>query len=131
MTPDEHAARAEELLETAEDETRPDVETRLVARAHVHAILASRAPSTPPEQASAPGQASFVMPPGETAITESSGHDPVANPPQPYTGYVPPNEVVEDEPGEYDDAALPEFRHEIIVPSRPEGTGKKPGSAPA
>jgi hypothetical protein len=48
------------------------------------------------------------MPPDETTITAPNGRDPVADPPQPHTGYLPTNEVVEYEPGPYeeDDATL-------------------------
>jgi hypothetical protein len=45
MTPDEHTARAEELLALAEDETSRDLEALLIARAHVHAILSIREPT--------------------------------------------------------------------------------------
>jgi len=50
MTPDDHYLEAERLLTTAAAEKNGSLEDRLVARAHVHAILATRpaAPARPP-----------------------------------------------------------------------------------
>lgn len=51
MTPDEHYYQAERLLAQAEAERNGTVEERLVARAQVHATLATRQP--PPRPAPA------------------------------------------------------------------------------
>jgi hypothetical protein len=48
MTPDEHQAAAEKLLDRVQREPDPRLATLLVARAHAHALLATRAPWTPP-----------------------------------------------------------------------------------
>jgi hypothetical protein len=61
MTPSEHYTEAERLLSEAEKiaEGSPERADRLVARAHVHALLAGSRPSPTPPAPSRPNDGGF------------------------------------------------------------------------
>lgn len=64
MTPGEHQQAAERLLDQVEgDGTSGERKAMLVARAHVHAVLASRAPWTSQER-----ETSFQMDPARSEV---------------------------------------------------------------
>jgi hypothetical protein len=89
MTPDEHYLEAEKLLAKAAAGGASDPD-RLVARAHVHAILATRA--------AAPNRTADTS----WLDTTLPGRMPTPAPPIPPRGFVPTNEVV-DYPGDETD----------------------------
>jgi len=63
MTPSEHYTEAERLLSEASKVTSDEQADRLVARAHVHALLATARPATGAGQATPPNRGRHSPPP--------------------------------------------------------------------
>lgn len=100
MTPDEHYLEAEKLLAQAAGGGSGGDQDRLIARAHVHALLATRAAAPTPKRTDTSWV--DVKLPDRRPATETQAQPPSGawKPPSPWqTDHVPTNEVV-DYPGD-------------------------------